>query len=67
MKNKILGFSLITLGCIIIYVFAKFTPLIGNLNVRDFFRGFSMGIGLFTASYLVMLLIRRAMQKPKAS
>jgi hypothetical protein len=67
MKNTILGFSLITVGCILIYVFAAFTPVIGNLNARDFFRGFSMGIGLFAASYLVVLLIRRAMQKPKAS
>jgi hypothetical protein len=67
MKNKILGFSLITAGCILIYVFATFAPVTNNINARDFFSGFALGVGLIFFAALVVLLIKKAREKSAAA
>jgi hypothetical protein len=63
MKNKLLGFAIITSVCIVAYAVFTFTPFTKNLNVADFFIGFTIGVGSVTNIAVVVLLIKQSKEK----
>jgi hypothetical protein len=67
MKNKILRFAIVTAVCLLIYLFATFVSFTPNLKVVDFVKGFVLGIGSVSGITLVVLLIRRAANKPETA
>jgi hypothetical protein len=66
MKNRILGLVLVTIGCIAVWLFLTFDPIIKDLNKADFFSGFAIGFGVIALATLVVMLMKKAREKKLA-
>jgi NADH:ubiquinone oxidoreductase subunit 4 (subunit M) len=62
MKNKIIRFSIVTAVCLVVWAvttFVRFT----NPKIPDFFRGFSMGMGVVAGVALIYNIVIALKQK----
>jgi len=56
MKNKIIGFSIVTAVCLVVWAVATFATF-KNAKIPDFLGGFSLGMGSVFAIALIYQIV----------